>query len=123
VVHTVVTGGQALHDTLQGFQQLAEQLPETANLIVWLNEYFGEIVSEGKEFEEMRVYDRYRSRLSGLIRIRRQTSSTFGKDVEIMLDRKLTFDEVSESPDFGLMAKQRLATVRRAIFTQLDSVL
>jgi hypothetical protein len=116
VVHTVITGGQALLDTLQGFQQLAEQLPESASLFVWLNEYFGEIVSDGKEFEEMRVYDRYRSRLAGMVRIPRQTSSTFETDVETMLHRKLTFDEVSASPDFGLMAKQRLATVRRAIF-------
>jgi hypothetical protein len=123
VVHTVITGGQALRDTLQGFQQLAQQLPEDAHLFVWLNEYFGEIVSDGKGFEEMRVYKRYRSRLAGLVRIPRQTSSTFGKDVETMLDRKLTFDEIGASPDFGLMAKQRLATVRRAIFAQLDSVL
>jgi hypothetical protein len=123
VVHTVITGGQALLDTLRGFQQLAEQLPEAASLVVWLNEYFGEIVSDGKGFEAMRVYERYRTRVSGLIRIPRQTSSTFGKDVETMLDRKLTFDEVAASPEFGLMAKQRLATVRRTIFQQLDSVL
>lgn len=123
VVHTVVTGGQALRDTLHGFQQLAEQLPETVSLFVWLNEYFGEIVADGKGFEEMRVYERYRARLAGLVRIARQTSSTFGMDVETMLHRKLTFEEVAASPDFGLMAKQRLATVRRAIFTQLDSVL
>jgi hypothetical protein len=123
VVHTVITGGQALRDTLQGFQQLAEQLPQQVSLFVWLNEYFGEIVADGKGFEEMRVYERYRSRLAGLVRIPRQTSSTFGMDVETMLHKKLTFDEVATSPEFGLMAKQRLATVRRAIFAQLDSVL
>jgi hypothetical protein len=123
VVHTVITGGQALRDTLGGFQQLAEQLPAPASLIVWLNEYFGEILSDGKSFEEMKVYERYQSRLTGIVRIPRQTSSTFGKDVELMLDRKLTFDEVAMSADFGLMAKQRLATVRRAIFQQLDTVL
>jgi hypothetical protein len=123
VIHTVITGGQALRDTLLGFQQLAEQLPSSASLFVWLNEYFGEIAADGKGFEEMRVYERYHSRLAGLVRIPRQTSSTFGTDVETMLHRKLTFDEVNASPEFGLMAKQRLSTVRRAIFAQLDSIL
>ena len=123
VVHTVITGGQALLDTLQGFQQLAEQLPESASLFVWLNEYFGEIASDGKEFEEMRVYEKYRARLAGIVRIARQTSSTFGTDVETMLHEKLTFDEVASSSEFGLMAKSRLAAVKRAIFQQLDSVL
>lgn len=123
VVHTIITGGQALWDTLKGFRQLAKQLPESVVLVVWLNEYFGEIVWDGKSFEEMQVYKRYRSRVAGLVRIPRQTSSTFGTDVETMLHRKLTFDEVAASPDFGLMAKQRLAMVRRGLFDQLDMLL
>lgn len=123
VVHTVVTGGQALYDTLSGFDALATQLPSDTQLVVWLNEYFGAIAVDGKGFEQMRAYQEHRSRVRGMVRIARQTSDTFGKDVELMLDRRLTFDEVSQSPAFGLMAKQRLAMVRRAIFQQLDTVI
>lgn len=123
VIHTVVTGGQALVDTLRGFQSLASQLPPGAELIVWLNEFFGDIESDGKAFEDMKVYQQFKDRVSGLVRIHRQTSTTFGKDVQLMLDRKLTFAEVAEDPEFGLMAKQRLTTVRRGLFDQLDSVL
>lgn len=122
VIHTVITGGQAMLDTLRGFQSLAVQLPAGVTLIVWLNEFFGEIESDGKVFEDMKVYQQNRDKVSGIIRIPRQTSATFGKDVELMLDRKLTFDEVQQSPDFGLMAKQRLATVRRGLFEQLALV-
>ena len=39
-VHTVVTGGQALGDTLKGFKSLADSSAER-NILVWLNEYFG----------------------------------------------------------------------------------
>src|SRR5712692_9067445 len=39
-VHTVVTGGQALGDTLKGFKSLADSSAER-NIVVWLNEYFG----------------------------------------------------------------------------------
>ena len=40
IVHTVVTGGQALMDTVNGFQQLAGQFPHEAAFIVWLNPYW-----------------------------------------------------------------------------------
>ncbi|MFS2012022.1 conjugal transfer protein TraL [Azospirillum sp. CT11-132] len=122
VVHTVVTGGQAIMDTLTGFDQLARQLPESAQMVVWLNEYFGDIVADGKSFEEMKAYHLNRHRLKGLVKIKRYTSETFGKDMEMMLDRKLTFDEAVSSPDFGLMAKQRLTMMKRDIFNQIALV-
>ncbi|MFT0549121.1 AAA family ATPase [Allopusillimonas ginsengisoli] len=123
VIHTVITGGQAMRDTLAGFAGLVEQMPAEARIVVWLNEFFGDIEAEGKTFEEMRVYLQHRDRIHGLVRIPRQTGSTFGKDVQLMLDSKLTFDEVAASPDFGLMSKSRLASVRKVIFDQLSTVL
>ena len=51
-VHTVITGGQALLDTLYGFKSLADSTSER-NIVVWLNEYFGRIERDGKRFEEM----------------------------------------------------------------------
>lgn len=123
VIHTVVTGGQAMRDTLAGFASLVEQMPANAQLVVWLNEFFGDIEAEGKTFEQMRVYQNNKDRVLGLIRIARQTGSTFGEDVKLMLDSKLTFDEVKQSADFGLMSKSRLSKVKTAIFEQLAIVL
>lgn len=123
VIHTVVTGGQALKDTLTGFSELVEQMPAQTQIVVWLNEFFGDIKAEGKEFEEMQVYQNNKDRVHGIITIPRQTSSTFGKDVQVMLDEKMTFDEVAKSEKFGLMAKSRLSQVRKVIFDQLNIVL
>ncbi len=123
MIHTVVTGGQAMMDTLNGFNTLASQLPEGAELIVWLNEFFGPIEADGKQFEEMKVYKQYKDKVKGLIRIHRQTSATFGTDVQLMLENKLTFDEVATSGQFGLMAQQRLKTVRKQIWSQLELIL
>jgi hypothetical protein len=39
-VHTVITGGETLIDTLNGFNELA-QTTEERNIVVWANEYFG----------------------------------------------------------------------------------
>jgi CobQ/CobB/MinD/ParA family nucleotide binding protein len=122
-VHSVVTGGQALLDTLTGLQQLAAQFSDRAEIVVWLNEYFGDIIAEGKGFEQMKVYETYKARIRGLIRLYRQSADTFGKDVERMLAERLTFDEAMASPAFSLMAKQRLKMVKRGLFKQMDLVL
>ncbi|HFH3881423.1 TPA: P-loop NTPase [Pseudomonas aeruginosa] len=123
IIHTVITGGQAIRDTLAGFASLVEQMPGNAQIVVWLNEFFGDIEAEGKTFEEMKVYQKNKDRVRGLVRIARQTGSTFGKDIQLMLDSKLTFDEVAQSPDFGLMAKSRLSNVKKGIFEQLAVVI
>lgn len=123
IIHTVITGGQAIRDTLAGFASLVEQMPGNAEIIVWLNEFFGDIEAEGKTFEEMKVYQQNKDRVRGIVRIARQTGSTFGEDVKLMLDSKLTFDEVAVSEDFKLMAKSRLAKIKNSIFEQLAVVL
>lgn len=122
-VHTVVTGGPSLLITLQGLEALASQLPPSVKLIVWKNEFFGEVVGEGKSFEEMSVYKRYKERIAGIIRIRAQNASTFGEDMKRMLGDGLTFEEVASSEAFGLMARQRLSTVRRYLWDQMRAVL
>lgn len=123
VIHTVVTGGQAMGDTLAGLSTILQQMPSNVRLIVWLNEFFGDISADGKEFEDMKVFVNNKDRIHGIVRIARQTGSTFGEDVKLMLDRKMTFEEVNNSNDFKLMSKSRLAKVKTAIFQQLAVVL
>ena len=56
-IHTVITGGQAQYDTLHGLNKLVDSFKDTdAKLIVWVNEFWGEIIQEGKTFEEMKAY-------------------------------------------------------------------
>lgn len=41
-IHTVIVGGQALADTLQGFEELKELVKGSkVKLIVWINEFQG----------------------------------------------------------------------------------
>lgn len=119
-VHSVVTGGQAMTDTLNGFGAVAKTTV-LKNIVVWLNEYFGEVAgNEGKPFEELKVAQQYADRLVGSITIRERNSNTFGDDVKQMLERRLTFDSAIKSEDFSLVSKQRLAIVQRDLFEQLD---
>ena len=120
-VHTVVTGGQSLADTLSGLNQLAETTAHR-NLVVWLNEYFGEVRQHGSCFLDMAVYKTHREKIHGVVAIARRNSDTFGKDVEEMISRKLTFDEAVNGADFTIMAKQRLRVIQRDLFEQLDAI-
>ena len=120
-IHSVVTGGQSLNDTLSGFEALAETTREK-NIVVWLNEYFGPVLQEGVGFTEMSVCKRHANKLHGSIAIARRTADTFGRDVEEMISRKLTFEEAVKAADFTIMTKQRLLVVQRDLFGQLDRI-
>lgn len=120
-IHSVITGGQALEDTLAGFKTLAEQA-NSKNLIVWLNEYYGAIEANDKTFVDMKAYKDHADKVRGIIRIAKRNQDTFGRDIEQMVAKKLTFQEAIEGGDFALMAKQRIKTVQKDVFEQLARV-
>jgi adenylylsulfate kinase-like enzyme len=120
-VHSVVTGGQAMSDTLNGLERLAQTTSEK-NVVVWLNEYFGEVSKDGKSFEEFNVAEEYAPKLVGAVVIRERNPHTYGDDVRQMLERRLTFDEAIRNAEFSLVSKQRLTIVRRELFEQLDKL-
>lgn len=120
-VHTVITGGQALFDTLNGFSQLAEST-SAQNIIVWVNEYFGRVEQDGKQFADMKVFHDNEHRVFGTVAIPKRNQDTFGRDVEEMISRKLTFREAVQESDFSIMTKQRLKVIERGLFEQLDEL-
>ena len=120
-VHTVITGGQALLDTLNGFHELA-QTTEERNIVVWVNEYFGRVEAEGKKFSEMAAYRENSEKVCGAVIFTKRNQDTFGRDVEEMIAAKLTFHEAITAGKMPIMAKQRLKIVQRDLFEQLDRV-
>jgi hypothetical protein len=118
-VHTVITGGQALLDTLNGFNELAQTTQER-NIIVWVNEYFGRVEAEGKRFSDMAAYHANAEKVCGAVVLAKRNQDTFGRDVEEMIASKLTFQEAISAARFSIMAKQRLKVVERDLFDQLD---
>ena len=120
-VHLVVTGGQGMQDTLAGFKRVAETAPDKS-IVVWLNEYFGEVERDGKRFEDLQLAQQFAAQLAGAVLIRERNRNTFGDDIKLMLQGFLTFDAAIRSEQFGLVSKQRLTIVRRDLFDQLDSL-
>ena len=123
IVHTVVTGGQALQDTVSGFSQLASQFPTECLFTVWLNPYWGAIEMDGKEFEQMKAYTANKSLVSGIINIPNLKEDTYGRDFSEMLQDRKTFDEALADANRSIMTRQRLKIVKGQIFNQLEAVL
>ncbi|WP_096704167.1 conjugal transfer protein TraL [Magnetospirillum sp. 15-1] len=117
-LHSVITGGQALPDTIEGFASLCRNIG-TAPVVVWLNEYFGKPVHNGKTFEESKVYEKNKARIHSLVTIPAVKPETFGQDMHKMLTRRVTFDEADASPDFTIMERQRLRMMKRTLFTNM----
>lgn len=119
VVHTVITGGQSLLDTVSGFAQLTTQFPEQVLFVVWLNPYWGPIEDGGKGFEQMKAYIAKKDRVTAIIRIPVLKGETYGRDLSDMLQRRLTFDEAIALESMTIMARQRLKIIKGQLFGQL----
>jgi hypothetical protein len=118
-IHIPISGGDMLSDTLLGFRTLAETAAEKS-LVVWINEYFGEIERDGKTFDQMQVFIDNREKVLTSIGIPQRSPDLYGSDIRHVRERKLTFDEaISVDPDFNIVEKHRLNRVRRELFEQL----
>jgi len=120
VVHTVVTGGQALLDTVSGFSQLTDQFPSQCLFVVWLNPYWGPIEHEGKSFEQLKAYTANKGRVSAIIQIPALKEETYGRDFAEMLQGRRTFDEALADSALTIMTRQRLKIVKNQLFARLQ---
>lgn len=120
-VHTIITGGQALVDTITGLDALITQFPEGIKFIVWLNEYFGEIKHDGKTFQEMKVYHMHEERIQKVITIQKRRE-LFERDMQKMLKARITFDETMRLGEFQLMTKHRLQRIKNDLFAQMKGL-
>jgi cellulose biosynthesis protein BcsQ len=118
VIHTVITGGQALIDTLHGFDSLATQFPDPAKFVVWLNPFHGRVENGGKRFEQLKAYTNNKGRVSAIIELPELRKELSGKDFGDMLSARQTFDEALKS-DLPIMERQRLSIVKKNIYAAI----
>lgn len=120
-IHTIVGGGDTLHDTATGFAATAKATH--VPLILWENEHFGRLASpSGKVFTDAQTYLDHAERVRGRVVLGARNPDTFGADIKKMNTGRLTLTEVRESERFNVMEKQRIKVVFRDLFEQLDKV-
>ena len=122
LIHTVFTGGQAMKETADGLVSLASHFPAVP-LVVWLNRYFGEIATAGKEFEEFKVYRENQDRILALIHIPLKSAQTFGKDLEELFSRHQTFVQAAVDSSLPVMTRQRLKIFWNEVCQEIDKAM
>jgi len=120
-VHVPISGGEMLNDTLLGFKTLATGAGDKS-LVLWINEYFGPVAREGKAFNQMQVYLDHEAKVLASVGIPQRSPDTFGLTIRWMRERKMTFQEAIDSPEFTLIQRSRLHIVRRELFEQLEAL-
>jgi hypothetical protein len=120
-IHTVISGGDTLLDTANGFNSIAQGVD--APIVLWLNEHFGEMTTaDGQELAKTKVYKANEERLHAVLILQARNHQTYGEDIRKMNALRVTVDEVRASPAFTLMEKKRLHNVAKDIFAQLEQV-
>jgi hypothetical protein len=117
-IHTLVTGGLALPDTLKGLHSLTSHFPGIP-IVVWLNPYYGDIILDGNDFFNFKVYMEKSECFKAVIQLPLLKPGTFGKDMEDLLVRRMSFEAAVKS-NLHLMARQRLAMTWRRIQQAID---
>lgn len=118
--HTVVTGGQALVDTMEGMVKLCMVFPNTP-LIVWLNPFFGDIAVEGKNFEEFTGYVQNMSHIQTVIKMPKGNASTIGRDLEELFALRRTFEAAINGSSTHIAVKSRLRKYWNSILTCVEN--
>lgn len=121
VIHTVITGGQAMLDTVSGFADLVSQFPAGPVFVVWINPYWGPVEHEGNSFERTKAYLAHKSHVTAIANIPVLKAETYGRDLEEMLQARLTFDEALALSSLTIMTRQRLKIIRGLLFKQIEN--
>lgn len=120
-LHTVIVGGESSSDTLNGFASLAKSFPYQ-NIVLWENQYFGLLPNTNGNFEDTAVFKQIAQKVNiySKITIPEFHPQTYGFDLRTMFSNHLTFEEANNSPDFNVMAKQRLRIIWRGIKENIE---
>ena len=118
LIHSIVTGGGALTETLSELDSLHRHFPDVP-FVVWLNPYFGEITIDGQKFQDFKLYQTVSANIRAIIEIPHIKQTLFSKDLENLLARKWSF-EAGVNSSLPIMTRQRLKIMWRNIEQAID---
>ena len=117
--HSIITGGQAIGDTVLGLRSLALGFPSTP-IVVWLNPYFGEIVMDGRPFGEFKVYQEFSGQFHAIITIPEGNKATIGKDLENLFAKRQSFETAINSEQ-SIVVRSRLQRYRNELVEAVNN--
>ena len=124
--HIILAGGATFRETGANLEAIAEQMPPSVEIVVWINDHFGPVVPPGRKLEDLAVYKACAGRIAAIVHLADHTftePATFGADIKQMMSQGLSFAEVREAPSFTLMAKARLKQFEEEVYGQLSPII
>jgi len=119
IIHTIITGGQALPDTIQGFNNLINGFTQNTKFVVWLNPFWGVVEDQGQNFYAMNAYQQNKHVISAVIELPKLQADTFGRDFSDMLQARKTFAQSINDSSLTIMVRHRLKNIRDQIFSAI----
>lgn len=120
-LHTVITGGQALLDTLNGFNKLVSSFGSSATIVVWKNPYFGKLAIDNKEFDDFKLIKENQDKIYATIEIPLGNKDLIGKDLELLFAKKQSFQAGINGTN-PIAVKSRLKKYWKEMKERIDSV-
>lgn len=126
IIHTIVTGGEARNDTMTVFDELCTRFGATANIIVWLNDYWGPISEKGDPaFADWKMVKAHDDAITGFVSFPPMKRDTVLADFRALLQNNETFAESQTEAGrkkYGIMSASRLFRLRKDFHAQLDII-
>lgn len=122
-IHTIIVGGQAFADTLQGYENILKMVKGTsAKVVVWINEFQGVPSVKGTPLIDTGIFEKAGDHLAGVVRIANRNSDAFDTDLKRLTEKSLTLKEIENDDDFKIMSRSRLNRVFNDVYKQLDAI-
>jgi hypothetical protein len=110
-IHTPVAGGADVLESTESLVKLVQTFP-SLSFVIWKNRYHGDLVVDTVDgqvpFEQFKDYPIIDQCRVATIEIPFKNPATFGKDIELLMAKKWTFQAGKTAPSLPVMVRERL---------------
>lgn len=116
--HTIITGGQSISDTLEGFVNLVYNFPQS-NLVVWINSFFGSVEVDGKSYQDFKCFKENLEHVHAFIQLPIGNKDLIGKDLEQLFAKRQPF-EVGINSSNNIAVRSRLKKYWKTVVSYIE---
>jgi len=119
IFHLILAGGDMYETTLSGVENVLSTFKIRS--VIWLNEHFGSLrnAQEASIFHDKNPLN---SLVIGAMLLQQYDKNTFGEDLKMMSQKRLTMEQVMSDPDFMIMSRMRVKKVYSEYFRRLSAL-
>lgn len=117
IVHSVITGGGALRETIKGLARVAYNFPD-ARIVVWINPKDGPVEIDGKDFYSFKIFKDFGHQFHSVVELPTPSALSL-RDVTEHLAKGHTFEEARHS-SLSVMNKRRLEMYWGQVVSSID---